>query len=206
MNFRVARAALPLLLVLVAPPAMAAPATPIEHLIIVVGENITFDNLFATYEPPAGESVSNLLSKGIVDKDGSPGPNFARAAQRIAEAREHYSPTPAVTGAFKVLPQPGTTYAKGQPAWTVDTRMPADLPDGPFPITRYALYDSQIGDPVHRFFQMWQQFDGGKNDLFTWVATTSGEGSRNRDDPASGTNQGAVAMGFYNWRRAMPPI
>ena len=45
-------------------------ATPIEHLIVVVGENISFDNLFATYEPPAGERVANLLSRGIVDRDG----------------------------------------------------------------------------------------------------------------------------------------
>jgi acid phosphatase len=180
------------------PLALAAPATPIEHLIVVVGENISFDNLFATYEPPPGQTVSNLLAKGIVDKDGNPGPNFAQAAQHTADGSLHYSPTPPITGAFKVLPQPGTTRAVGLPAWTVDTRMPADLPDGPFPLTKYALYESQVGDPIHRFFQMWQDFDGGKNDLFTWVGTTSGEGSRMRDDPASGTNQGGVAMGFYN--------
>ena len=29
-------------------------------------------------------------------------------------------------------------------------------------------------------------------------AETSGEGSQRRQDPASGTNQGGVAMGFYN--------
>ncbi len=178
--------------------ALAAPATPIEHLIVVVGENITFDNLFATYEPPQGEAVSNLLSKGIVLKDGTPGPNFSLAAQRIANGRDHYSVTPPTTGSFTVLPRPGTTYAKGLTAWTIDTRMPGDLPDGPYQITRYALYESAVGDPVHRFFQMWQQYDGGKNDLFTWVATTSGEGSRDRVDPDSGTNQGGVAMGFYN--------
>jgi phospholipase C len=45
---------------------------------------------------------------------------------------------------------------------------------------------------------MWQQFYGGQRDLFVWVAETSGEGSQNRTDPASGTNQGAVEMGFYN--------
>ncbi|HVJ53295.1 MAG TPA: alkaline phosphatase family protein [Aliidongia sp.] len=188
--------ALPILL---APlPALAAPATPIEHLIVVVGENITFDNLFATYQPPPGQTVGNLLSKGIVAKDGSPGPNFALGLQRTADGHDHYSPTPAITGSFDVLPRPGTTYAKGLPSWTVDTRMPGDLPNGPYQITRYALYESQVGDPVHRFFQMWQQFDGGKSDLFTWVATSSGEGSQKRDDPASGTNQGGVAMGFYN--------
>ncbi len=45
---------------------------------------------------------------------------------------------------------------------------------------------------------MWQQYDGGRRDLFVWVDETSGEGSQNRVDPASGTNQGGVAMGFYN--------
>jgi phospholipase C len=47
-----------------------ATATPIEHLIVVVGENISFDTLFATYEPQTGTTVDNLFSRGIVDKDG----------------------------------------------------------------------------------------------------------------------------------------
>jgi phospholipase C len=38
----------------------------------------------------------------------------------------------------------------------------------------------------------------GARDLFVWVVEASGEGSQNRADPRSGTNQGAVAMGFYN--------
>jgi Phosphoesterase family len=48
------------------------------------------------------------------------------------------------------------------------------------------------------FSRMCQQVDGGRRDLFVWVGKTSGEGSQNRADPTSGTNQGAVAMGFYN--------
>ena len=68
----------------------AATTTPIEHLIVVVGENISFDNLFATYGPQAGATVHNLLSQGIVNSDGSPGPNFTKAAQRRAEVREIY--------------------------------------------------------------------------------------------------------------------
>ena len=67
-----------------------ATATPIERRIVVVGENISFDNLFATYEPPPGETVANLLSRGIVDRDGDPGPHFADAAQREASVRERY--------------------------------------------------------------------------------------------------------------------
>ncbi len=173
-------------------------ATPIRHLIVVVGENLSFDNLFATYEPPPGETVRNLLSQGIVDRDGNPGPNFALAAQHRAEVREKYQVTPPITGVYRELPRPGTTYAVGQPRFAPDERFPPVLPNGPFQITRHVDYAAHVGDPVHRFFQMWQQFDGGKRDLFVWTAETSGEGSQHRADPDSGTNQGGVAMGFYN--------
>jgi phospholipase C len=56
-------------------------ATPIKHVIIIVGENRSFDHLFATYVPRHGAKVANLLSQGIVRADGSPGPNFAKGHQ-----------------------------------------------------------------------------------------------------------------------------
>jgi phospholipase C len=56
-------------------------ATPIKHVIIIVGENRSFDHLFATYVPRHGAKVLNLLSEGIVRADGSPGPNFAKGHQ-----------------------------------------------------------------------------------------------------------------------------
>jgi phospholipase C len=55
--------------------------TPIKHVIVIIGENRTFDHLFATYVPRSRDSVSNLLSKQIIKADGTPGKNFARAAQ-----------------------------------------------------------------------------------------------------------------------------
>jgi len=61
--------------------SQAATATPIKHVIVLIGENRTFDHLFATYAPRGKEFVSNLLSKRIVNADGSPGPNFAQARQ-----------------------------------------------------------------------------------------------------------------------------
>jgi len=57
--------------------------TPIKHVIVLIGENRTFDHVFATYKPKHGQSVSNLLSKGIINADGSPGPNAADATQFI---------------------------------------------------------------------------------------------------------------------------
>jgi phospholipase C len=57
-------------------------ATPIKHVVIIVGENRSFDHLFATYVPKdKHEKVRNLLSEGIVNADGTPGPRFNRAHQ-----------------------------------------------------------------------------------------------------------------------------
>lgn len=55
-------------------------ATPIKHVIVIIGENHTFDNIFATYRPKHG-TVANLRSKGIILEDGSPGPNADLAKQ-----------------------------------------------------------------------------------------------------------------------------
>src|SRR6516165_241595 len=51
--------------------------TPIKHLVIIVGENRSFDHLFATYvQKHPEEGIHNLLSEGIVTGEGRPGPNF----------------------------------------------------------------------------------------------------------------------------------
>jgi len=55
-------------------------SSPIKHVIIIVGENRSFDHLFATYVPKHGR-VLNLLSEGIIKADGSPGVNFAKGHQ-----------------------------------------------------------------------------------------------------------------------------
>src|SRR5215470_14800291 len=60
--------------------------TPIKHVIVLIGENRSFDNLFATYVPKSHDSVSNLLSKGIINADGTPGPHFKKAQQFQAVA------------------------------------------------------------------------------------------------------------------------
>src|SRR5215470_15472291 len=56
--------------------------SPIEHVVIIVGENRSFDHIFATYVPThRHHKVLNLLSQGIVKADGSPGANFAKGHQ-----------------------------------------------------------------------------------------------------------------------------
>jgi len=58
--------------------------SPIKHVIVIIGENRSFDHVFATYQPKTGETVWNLLSEGIVNQNGAPGPNFYKAAQHAA--------------------------------------------------------------------------------------------------------------------------
>jgi len=178
----------------------AEPVTPIQHVIVVVGENHTFDNLFGTYRPRHGQEIENLLSKGIVNADGTPGPNFHKAKQRIGVSEGAYQASTRSQGHYPTLPQPYTTYGIGLPQGVVDTRFPADLPNGPYQISKYVPYAAYTGDPVHRFFQMWQDVDGGKNDKFVWVEETIGTGSNGMPPPAGGFNpkEGAISMGFYN--------
>jgi phospholipase C len=243
----------------------------IRHLIVVVGENRSFDNVFGTYVPSGSETIWNLLSKGIVFNNGQPGHNVALAAQQQATNTGTYKLSPTQTGAFAHLPQPNTTLSglpvgpcilgylffqsdvfcsdvgldatsqgllqtlgTGQTAYyppvlfpEPDCRYPSNLPNAPysligasfqlnncvpfafFPVTNTS-YTSNTGDPIHRFYQMWQQSDcsvanitpdnpsGCKHDLFTWVATTVGWGFTNPPMTEQDTYQGGVAMGFYN--------
>jgi acid phosphatase len=183
--------------------------TPIKHLIVIIGENRTFDHVFATYQPKPGQSALNLLSEGIIDAQGNPGVNFNQAAQNQATDTDTYSITPTQAGPYSTLPQPNTTYAFGQPGDVPDARFPANLPNGPFQLTRYVPYQlSFTGDPVHRFFQMWQQVDEGKMDLFTWVATTVGTGPQNSAPAPTPANtfQGGLAMGFFNMATGDAPV
>ena len=66
----------------------ALTATPIRHVIVIIGENRSFDHVFATYVPTPGHTVHNLLSEGIIQLDANKnaiqGPNFHKAQQLSA--------------------------------------------------------------------------------------------------------------------------
>jgi phospholipase C len=231
----------------VSPDALTT-TTPIKHVVLIIGENRTFDHLFGTFTPNAGQTVSNLLSKGIVNANGTPGPNFNLAQQWLATDTTKYSISPTKTSAYSVLPDvntdgtptsppfntvaealavepalPGgdyimlTTGGSGLPSHVIDTRFgasPQNLPNGPFDIGQFITYDDYAGSPVHRFYQMWQQLDcditkataanpsGCQEDLFPWVEDTIGAGSNGNPQPSpftdQTTNEGSIAMGFYN--------
>ena len=89
--------------------------TPIKHVIVLIGENRTFDHLFATYVPKSHDSVSNLLSKGIINADGTPGPHFSKAAQFQAIApfkTEYYiSLDDSEKAPYTTLPEPSLNFS-----------------------------------------------------------------------------------------------
>jgi acid phosphatase len=200
----------------------AVTSTPIKHVIVIIGENHSFDNVFATYQPAGGQHIRNLLSEGIVTRNGTPGPNVARARQLTASDTKAYSLTPAITGAYKTLPQPSTTSVPsgcdGQPGNSPDKRFPAGLPNAPYQITKYVpyfddhleysggceFYGAYVGDPLHRFYQMSQQTLGYGARLNTWVANTAGDD--NGAIPPAPIYQGAVQMGYYNMAGGDAPI
>jgi phospholipase C len=201
-----------------------ATTTPIKHVVVIIGENHSFDNVFATYQPPNHQHIRSLRSEGIITKDGSAGPNFAKAEQLQATDAGNYTLTPTTTGPYATLPPPNTTYVSnacdGLNGNSPDTRFPANLPNGPFQITKYVpyfdshmqysafgqceLFGAYVGDPLHRFYQMWQQTAGSHDQLNTWVANTAGDD--NGANPPATINQGAVSMGFYNMAQGDAPI
>jgi phospholipase C len=90
--------------------------TPIKHVIVLIGENRTFDHVFATYIPhTSGETVKNLFSEGIIKADGTPGKNFGNAAQfeAVSPFRTSYfiSLADFEKGPYAVLPEPTLNFA-----------------------------------------------------------------------------------------------
>jgi phospholipase C len=121
-------------------------ATPIKHVILIIGENRSFDHVFATYTPPAGQTVWNLLSEGIVNADGTPGPNMNAAQQWQASDTTTFSPSPTKTAPFTTLPEINTDGAPTAPHFT--TPMQAELIEPALPMTDYSeLANGGTGQP-----------------------------------------------------------
>lgn len=126
--------------------------TPIKHVIVILGENRTFDHVFGTYQPKPGQSVFNILSEGIVKADGSPGPNFAKAAQAQAEVTGHYQIAPEKKALYATLPAPMTDGAPSAPSDTrgppfVSATVAAAVDGGILPADQHLLLSGATGLP-----------------------------------------------------------
>jgi phospholipase C len=90
--------------------------TPIKHVIIIIGENRSFDHVFATYTPVhKSDTVLNLLSEQIINSDGTPGPQYNKSRQSHAKDGVVYELTPGDKHPYVTLPPaltggPSTPY------------------------------------------------------------------------------------------------
>jgi phospholipase C len=117
------------------PAAKVKASSPIQHVIVIIGENRTFDHIFATYKPKGHETVSNLLSKGIVNADGTPGPNFSLASQSTA--------TDSSPNGYLLNP-PATPYAVLPPV------LAGGYSSGPFPdVATAKFYENGLPDDYY---------------------------------------------------------
>jgi phospholipase C len=107
--------------------------SPIKHVIILIGENRGTDHTFGVYKPRGQhQTISNLLSKGIVNEDGSPGAHFS-VAQQFSVARQPLfyigAPHTAKTayGNSGQMPQPNTNGAPSAQSASGPPFVPAAL-------------------------------------------------------------------------------
>ncbi|MGH7436682.1 MAG: alkaline phosphatase family protein, partial [Polyangiaceae bacterium] len=84
--------------------------------------------LFATYKAKKGQFVGNLLSRGIVAEDGSPGPNFRTSHQRSAvdAAPSPFEMSPGSKALYPTLPPPLSGGPATAPFSTVADAMAAE--------------------------------------------------------------------------------
>jgi phospholipase C len=134
-------------------------ATPIKHVIILIGENWTFDSIYATYQPKKGQSVDNLLSRGIVTASGTPGPNFSQSLQYQVNqpypskyfidalqttGKTAYQQAPGTPS----FPPPNTAYVPKAPGGLDAGQGPFDptlVPDSFLPTLEPSLEESDLG-------------------------------------------------------------
>jgi phospholipase C len=109
--------------------------TPIKHVLVIIGENRSFDHVYGTYKPKDGQRIDNILSKGIIKEDGSPGPNFSLAIQKSAvdSSPDTFEMSPPEQTPYQVLPPvtaggPKTAYVSSLAQATTDESLalPAD--------------------------------------------------------------------------------
>ncbi|MFI4948515.1 MAG: phospholipase C [Alphaproteobacteria bacterium] len=116
----------------------------VDHIIVIYQENRSFDHYFGSYRPPGGGAVAGLL-----DKDGKVDQRFAGLQKNAAGTPYVYLPVPYLLPGFAG----------------------AVLENRPFPLAPYIPPgDNVLWDPMHHFYRMFAQINGGAMDRFVALA------------------------------------
>src|SRR4029077_12747563 len=128
----------------------------------------------AEAQAPSGTALANIVSVVVIFEENRsfdnmfglfPGANGLSAAGEAAVQVDRDGKP------YEQLP-PIINSNPNPPA--VDTRFPAQLPNGPFQIDRYVPRNVATGDLVHRFYQEQAQINGGKMNKFAAVSDAGG--------------------------------
>jgi acid phosphatase len=137
---------------LVACLAAAAQADPtddtlarIQHIVVIYGENRSFDNLYGLFPGAEGIEQAGALARSQRDRDGSVMPVLPPVWNATATNFDPRFGSKLANGPFRIDAEPAN--------------LPLSVP------TR---------DLVHRFYQNIEQIDGGRNDRFAAVSDAGG--------------------------------
>jgi phospholipase C len=126
-------------------------ASPIKHVIVLIGENRSFDNVYGTYEARPGQFVSNLRTKGIVREDGSLGLKARLASQvelnTIPSQYFIHQPTSNKTP-YATLPTPNTSYLPAVGVTLAQITVDPGDSLAPFDAATFSLTQLQTISPV----------------------------------------------------------
>ena len=125
------------------PPEHRPELDRIGHIIVVLLENRSFDQLYGMF--PGADGIQNTGFAGI----------------QISSEGGQFETLPAVINNTAVWPGGPQPNLIG-----IDTRFPPGLANGPFRADQYIRLDERTGDLVHRFYQEQQQIDDGRMDRF----------------------------------------
>ena len=126
----------------------------VQHIVVIYLENWSFDSLYGLF--PGADGLAQATSAPPqVGPDGQP---YSSLPQVLASA-----PWTAGTNPFVAENSAVAKPARPRP---VDTRFPADLPNQPFSLAKYAPAMAKVADPGASFYQEQAEIDGGKMDRF----------------------------------------
>jgi phospholipase C len=167
-------------------PGLGYTQTPIKHVIVIIGENRSFDHVFATYVPKSNDSIDNLLSKGIVTLDANnnaiPGPNFEKAHQLAAQDL-------GATDNFLLSP-PKQTFPNDQ--------LPAPLAGGPTGAGGYFSGSNPCGtSPAISALECAQQSESGLAPSYYSDLISGGTGVKKYTPDVRITNVNALPAGPF---------
>jgi phospholipase C len=150
----------------------------IDHIVVIYQENRSFDHYFGAYQPPSGATV-----EGLLDHNGKIDARFIGLQKSPTGAPYAYLPVP----------------------YTIPGFANARLENKPFHLSPYIPPVANVPwDPLHHFFRMFAQIDGGKMDYFVALALLGPHAffdKQHQMNPAqmmlAESNPSGAVLGFY---------